>query len=120
YFYGEGWNFGEVANDRQFKQATQLNLAGTGIGSFSDRLRDAVRGGGPFDSQDSLRSNQGFGSGSYVLPNDLATDNNRATALHWTDIVRVGMAGNLKDFKFWILVLYQTFSRNLWLFSLFS
>ncbi|MBC5830954.1 pullulanase-type alpha-1,6-glucosidase [Vibrio metschnikovii] len=100
YFYGEGWNFGEVANDRQFKQASQANLAGTGIGSFSDRLRDAVRGGGPFDSQDSLRSNQGFGNGIYVLPNDLAASDNRATALHLADTVRVGMAGNLKDFKF--------------------
>ncbi len=100
YFYGEGWNFGEVANDRQFKQASQANLAGTGIGSFSDRLRDAVRGGGPFDSQDYLRSNQGFGNGIYVLPNDLAASDNRATALHLADTVRVGMAGNLKDFKF--------------------
>ncbi|WP_306331584.1 pullulanase-type alpha-1,6-glucosidase [Vibrio injensis] len=100
YFYGEGWNFGEVANDRQFKQATQLNLAGTGIGSFSDRLRDAVRGGGPFDSQKLLRSNQGFGNGIHVLPNDLAESNNRATALDLADIVRVGMAGNLKDFTF--------------------
>ena len=27
----------------------QVNMAGTGIGTFSDRLRDAVRGGGPFD-----------------------------------------------------------------------
>ena len=47
YLYGEGWNFGEVADDARFEQATQANLGGTGIGSFSDRLRDAVRGGGP-------------------------------------------------------------------------
>ncbi len=32
YLYGEGWNFGEVADDARFVQATQLNLAGTGIG----------------------------------------------------------------------------------------
>jgi hypothetical protein len=50
YLYGEGWNFGEVADDARFEQATQLNMAGTGIGTFNDRLRDAVRGGGPFDS----------------------------------------------------------------------
>ena len=49
YLYGEGWNFGEVANDARFVQATQANMAGTGIGTFNDRLRDAVRGGGPFD-----------------------------------------------------------------------
>ena len=49
YLYGEGWNFGEVANNARFVQATQLEMAGTGIGTFNDRLRDAVRGGGPFD-----------------------------------------------------------------------
>ncbi len=48
YLYGEGWNFGEVAYDARFAQATQVNMAGTGIGTFNDRLRDAVRGGGSF------------------------------------------------------------------------
>ncbi|OOE57522.1 hypothetical protein BZG13_10295 [Salinivibrio sp. ML323] len=48
YFYGEGWNFGEVKNDARFRQATQLNKAGTGIGTFNDRLREAVREGGIF------------------------------------------------------------------------
>ncbi|MDN3684919.1 hypothetical protein QW180_20445 [Vibrio sinaloensis] len=57
YFYGEGWNFGEVENNKRFIQATQPNLGGTGIGSFSDRLRDAVRGGTPFDSGDAIRKN---------------------------------------------------------------
>ncbi|EOI0109832.1 pullulanase-type alpha-1,6-glucosidase [Vibrio cholerae] len=99
YFYGEGWNFGEVANDRQFKQATQPNLAGTGIGSFSDRLRDAVRGGGPFDGEASLRANQGWGNGIYVQKNDLS-NNTRAQALHLADLTRLGMAGNLKAFTF--------------------
>ncbi len=67
-FYGEGWDFGEVANNARFDQATQLNMAGTEIGTFSDRLRDAVRGGSPFDGgMDSegkhpLRFNQGFGN----------------------------------------------------------
>ena len=41
YLYGEGWNFGEVANNARGVNATQLNMAGTGIGTFSDRLRDA-------------------------------------------------------------------------------
>jgi pullulanase/glycogen debranching enzyme len=47
YLYGEGWNFGPVADNARFLQATQGQLGGTGIGTFSDRLRDAVRGGGP-------------------------------------------------------------------------
>lgn len=103
YFYGEGWNFGEVENDRMFVQATQPNLGGTGIGSFSDRLRDAVRGGGPFDSESALRKNQGFGNGLVVQPNDLAgtpSEDDRKAAMHIADLVRVGMAGNLKDFEF--------------------
>ena len=41
YMYGEGWNFGEVANNARFVQATQTEMAGTGIGTFNDRLRDA-------------------------------------------------------------------------------
>jgi len=71
YLYGEGWNFGEVANDARFIQATQLNLGGSGIGSFSDRLRDAVRGGGPFDSGQDLIRRQGFANGLFYDPNAL-------------------------------------------------
>ncbi|MFN2167238.1 MAG: pullulanase-type alpha-1,6-glucosidase, partial [Anaerolineae bacterium] len=56
YLYGEGWNFGEVADNARGVNATQANMAGTGVGTFNDRLRDAVRGGGPFDSgQDLIR-----------------------------------------------------------------
>ena len=40
YFYGEGWNFGEVQDDALFVQSTQANMAGTGIGTFSDRYQD--------------------------------------------------------------------------------
>jgi pullulanase-type alpha-1,6-glucosidase len=102
YFYGEGWNFGEVENDQRFKQATQSNLAGTGIGSFSDRLRDAVRGGGPFDESQTIRRRQGFGNGAYVLPNELnqQDDATKQEALHLADLVRLGMAGNLAQFSF--------------------
>ncbi len=48
YLYGEGWNFGVMANNGRGVNAIQVNMAGTGIGTFSDRIRDAVRGGGPF------------------------------------------------------------------------
>ena len=56
HLYGEGWNFGEVANNARFTQATQGQLGGTQIGAFSDRLRDAVRGGGPFDETRASRA----------------------------------------------------------------
>ena len=97
YFYGEGWNFGEVQDDKRFVQATQKHLAGTGIGSFSDRLRDAVRGGSPFDGGEAIRKTQGFGNGALVDANEL-DGVDLATALHQSDLVRLGMAGNLKEF----------------------
>ena len=65
YLYGEAWNFGVMANNGRGVNAIQVNMAGTGIGSFSDRIRDAVRGGGPF----SPRRDQGFATGLYVEPN---------------------------------------------------
>ncbi|WP_409421199.1 pullulanase-type alpha-1,6-glucosidase [Pseudaeromonas sp. ZJS20] len=100
YFFGEGW---DSSQDDRFTMASQLNLAGTGIGTFSDRLRDAVRGGGPFDSGSSIRQNQGFGNGAYVLPNeeDAMTQDD---ARHLADLTRLGMAGNLQDY---VLVDYE-------------
>ena len=94
YFFGEGWDSNQ--SDR-FEIASQINLKGTGIGTFSDRLRDAVRGGGPFDSGDALRQNQGVGSGAGVLPNELTTLTDDQ-ARHLADLTRLGMAGNLADF----------------------
>ena len=102
YMYGEGWNFGEVADNARGVNATQLNMAGTGIGTFSDRLRDAVRGGGPFDGGIALVSNQGFANGLYYDPN---AENSGAQSeldrlLLSTDQIRVGMAGNLATYEF--------------------
>ena len=99
YIYGEGWNFGEVANNALFTQATQGQLDGTGIGAFNDRLRDAVHGGGPFD--DDHRVLQGFGSGAFSDFNGLDTRSEadrRADYLHRVDLVKLGLAGNLKDY----------------------
>jgi pullulanase-type alpha-1,6-glucosidase len=97
--YGEGWNFGEVADNARFVQATQGQLGGTGIGTFSDRLRDAVRGGGPFDENPHV---QGFGSGELTDPNgDTAVNPDPAKRLqHDTDLVQLGLAGNLRSFTF--------------------
>ncbi|HKV12508.1 MAG TPA: pullulanase-type alpha-1,6-glucosidase, partial [Thermoanaerobaculia bacterium] len=97
YLYGEGWNFGEVANNARGVQATQLNMAGTGIGTFSDRLRDGVRGGGPFSGI----QEQGFLTGLYYDPN--ATNQGSAQdqlnrLLLLSDWIRVGLAGNLADY----------------------
>jgi len=101
YLYGEGWNFGEVADNARFVQATQLEMAGTGIGTFSDRLRDAVRGGGPFDDGQALLDNQGFINGLWYDSNGGLSD---AAALNElllsADQIRVGLAGNLAAYEF--------------------
>ena len=101
YLYGEGWNFGEVADDARFEQATQGSLDGTGIGTFSDRLRHAVRGGGPFDEDPRI---QGFATGLLTDANDSPANGDvaaqRERLLHAGDLVKLGMAGNLRDYTF--------------------
>lgn len=101
YLYGEGWDFGEVAGNARFYQAKQGQLDGTGIGAFNDRLRDAVHGGGPFD--EFAREFQGFGNGLFTDPSGFSTvpaPEQQAQLEHSTDLIRLGMAGNLRDFKF--------------------
>jgi pullulanase len=99
--YGEGWNFGEVAGGARFVQATQANMAGTGVATFTDRLRDAVRGGGPFDDDPRI---QGFGSGLFTDPNASPANGDaaaqKARLLHYQDLIKLGLAGNLRDYQF--------------------
>ncbi|MDR3084555.1 MAG: pullulanase-type alpha-1,6-glucosidase, partial [Streptomyces sp.] len=99
--YGEGWTFGEVAGDARFEQATQQHMAGTGVATFSDRARDAVRGGGPFDDDPGV---QGFASGLYTDPNPAADNGTKAEQkarlLHYQDLIKVGLTGNLAAYRF--------------------
>ncbi|MFJ2391435.1 pullulanase-type alpha-1,6-glucosidase [Streptomyces sp. NPDC087843] len=99
--YGEGWNFGEVADDARFVQATQKNMAGTGIATFSDRARDAVRGGSPFDEDPGV---QGFASGLFTDPNSSSANGTpaeqKARLLHYQDLIKVGLTGNLAAYRF--------------------
>ncbi|MFE1646822.1 pullulanase-type alpha-1,6-glucosidase [Microbacterium sp. P01] len=101
YLYGEGWNFGEVADNALFEQATQGQLGGTGIGTFNDRLRDAVHGGSPVDSSTTFR--QGFGTGLGTDPNGDAINGSTEQALAdlgtQTDLVKLGLTGNLRAFE---------------------
>ncbi|XP_021766485.1 pullulanase 1, chloroplastic-like [Chenopodium quinoa] len=97
YIYGEGWDFGEVANNARGVNASQMNLGGTGIGSFNDRIRDAVLGGGPFGPL----LQQGYVTGLSLQPNDndhggkANADRMLAVA---KDHIQVGLAANLRDF----------------------
>ncbi|MDJ1114352.1 pullulanase-type alpha-1,6-glucosidase [Microbacterium dauci] len=101
YLYGEGWNFGEVADNALFEQATQGQLGGTGIATFNDRLRDAVHGGSPVDSGSTFR--QGYGTGLGTDPNgdpiNGSTDEALADLARQTDLVKLGLIGNLRDYE---------------------
>ncbi len=99
YVYGEGWNFGEVADNALGVNATQLNLGGTGIGSFNDRVRDSVRGGNPFGGL----QEQGFVNGLYTDPSEDETrpvEQQLDLLRLFQDRIRVSLAGNLRDYTF--------------------
>jgi pullulanase len=95
---GEGWNFGEVANGARFVQASQLSLNGSGIGTFSDRGRDAVRGGGAGDSGEQLFARQGYINGLVYDPNALAGQHGAAELLHASDMIKAGLAGSIRSY----------------------
>ncbi|XP_027364893.1 pullulanase 1, chloroplastic isoform X2 [Abrus precatorius] len=97
YIYGEGWDFGEVAKNGRGINASQFNLPGTQIGSFNDRIRDAVLGGSPFGHP----LQQGFVTGLLLQPNghDHGTEANEKSMLTASmDHIQIGMAANLQDF----------------------
>ncbi len=96
--FGEGWNFGEVANDARFAQARQGGLAGSRIGSFGDKMRDAVRGGGCCDSGGALVAEQGWINGIVYAPNASAATR-PLNDLRWRgDLIKGALAGSIEDF----------------------
>ncbi|NVM75249.1 pullulanase-type alpha-1,6-glucosidase [Duganella sp. SG902] len=95
---GEGWNFGEVADGARFVQASQLSLNGSGIGTFSDRARDAVRGGGAGDSGVQLIARQGYINGLVYDANEQAGQRPASDLLAAADMVKVGLAGTIRSY----------------------
>jgi pullulanase-type alpha-1,6-glucosidase len=95
---GEGWNFGEVADGARFVQASQLSLNGTGIGTFNDRLRDAVRGGSAGDAGKAMVSRQGYINGLVYDPNAKAGRRPAEDLLRTADMVRAGLAGSIRSY----------------------
>ncbi|MFN9101788.1 MAG: pullulanase-type alpha-1,6-glucosidase [Betaproteobacteria bacterium] len=87
---GEGWNFGEVKDGARFVQASQLSLAGSGIGTFSDRGRDAARGGGCCDDPAATVARPGWLNAAGRLPD--------AEQRRLADLVRAGLAGTLRGY----------------------
>jgi pullulanase/glycogen debranching enzyme len=95
---GEGWNFGEVADGARFVQASQLSLNGSGIGTFNDRTRDAVRGGSAGDTGDALIKRQGWINGLVYDANAQAGQVPAAALLKTADLVRAGLAGSIRSY----------------------
>ncbi len=101
YLYGEGWTTGETANGALGPNAQQAHLYGLDVGTFNDRIRDGVRGGNPFAD---LRT-QGFATGLATDPSDFtsgstAQSDQVTSLLQEEDWVRLGLAGNLRDYTF--------------------
>jgi pullulanase len=101
YLYGEGFNFGDTANNQIGPNASQVNMYGFGIGSFNDRIRDGVRGGSPFTDE----RVQGFATGLYTDPSaytngSTTTSSQLGTLLQYADWIKVGLTGNLRDYTF--------------------
>jgi len=101
YLYGEGFDFGEVANNTLGINASQKNLFGNGIGTFNDRIRDGIRGGSPFTDE----RVQGFATGLFTDSSNFSNQSTPPSAqlgtlLESTDWIEVGLAGNLRDWTF--------------------
>ena len=101
YLYGEGFNFGDTANNQIGPNASQINLYGFGVGTFNDRIRDGIHGGSPFTDE----RVQGFATGLFTDSSDftngsLSSDQQKAQLLQYTDWIDVGLTGNLRDYTF--------------------
>jgi len=101
YLYGEGFNFGDTANNQIGPNASQINLYGFGIGTFNDRIRDGIRGGSPFTDE----RVQGFATGLFTDSSDYTNQNPPGAGqpgqlLQYSDWILVGLAGNLRDYSF--------------------
>ncbi|HEY2466269.1 MAG TPA: pullulanase-type alpha-1,6-glucosidase, partial [Terracidiphilus sp.] len=101
YLYGEGFNFGDTANNQIGPNASQINLYGFGVGTFNDRIRDGIRGGSPFTDE----RVQGFATGLFTDSSDFtagspSSSQQQAQLLQYSDWIDVGLAGNLRDYTF--------------------
>lgn len=97
YLYGEGWDFGSAAA-RGLKYAKQYNMAGTNIGTFNDKIRDAIHGGSSGDSTGSRR--QGFINGqAYDWNGHFYSERFLRDLRYSADRLRIALAGSLQNFQ---------------------
>ena len=76
-------------------------MAGTGIGTFSDRLRDAVRGGGPVrrGPAASRASAPGWSPTPTARRPTARRPSSGAGSCCYQDLIKVGLAGNLAGYR---------------------
>lgn len=97
YLYGEGWDFGS-AKGKGLYAATQYNMAGTGIGTFNDKIRDTVHGG--YSTNPEAIHRQGFINGQSYDWNGYFYDKRFRYDLRTiSDKLRINLAGSLQDFQ---------------------
>ena len=125
FFFGEGWDPDGSASAK-FTASTQKTMGGTGIGTFNDRIRDAVRGVGPFDhagktdedAQNFMLTKKGFATGMCTSADvtadgndarcfelgttgdDASSSANKSFARKRMDWIRVTMAGGIRTYEF--------------------
>lgn len=99
--YGEGWAFGSLQDKLQHLPMNQNNAAGSGIGTFNDRMRDSIRGG---NFMHSTLADQGWTNGLFDLYSNQSsmnlsdTNTRRKQFEELTDLIRLGIAGNLANY----------------------
>ncbi|MBT8135609.1 MAG: pullulanase-type alpha-1,6-glucosidase [Gammaproteobacteria bacterium] len=94
YLYGEGWDTGS-AKGKGLVYAYQWNMAGTGIGTFNDRIRDATHGG--IETLNIFK--QGFATGQAYDWNGYSYAERFQGDLRFSqDRLRIGLAGNLQNY----------------------
>jgi pullulanase-type alpha-1,6-glucosidase len=89
YFYGEGWGK-NTSSYGDFEIASQFNMAGSEIGTFNDRFREAIR----FDNADS----NGGAAINDVYRKTMFTKEADDDAPRIQDVVKMSLAGNIENF----------------------
>ncbi len=94
YLYGEGWDTGS-AKAKGLNYAYQWNMAGSGIGTFNDRIRDATHGG--IETLNIFR--QGFATGqAYDWNGYNYAERFQGDLRYSQDRLRLSLAGNLQNY----------------------
>ena len=102
FLYGEGWNFGEVADDARFVQATPAQH-----GRHRHRAPSPTGRATPCAAAaPSTRTRASRASPPASTPTPTARRptappaEQRARLLHYQDLIKVGLTGNLRDYRF--------------------